>query len=825
MEHTAAQPVYHSEPLYVPQTQHEPQVQYRAVVDRHGQHILPEDRSGTWARFSEQNAAALEILRTDPPMQRHTDAEPAMGYLDMWLSRDHATTRGPAGPGQQPTDRGVYPFPEPAPEPGHPQQHQQVYYTLDAPDQHPVHQPGPPQVHGERAPWHDAHPEQAPEQGPEPSGWGQAGVFPFTGGWEVVAAQQEHQAPPRQPRGRRRRPRTHKGELATVIPNIPTIPPPDQRDTASPDVLVCAYICMSGTTGDSGDLPNTCLASFSTVNSRNGQPGTDRVDRTVTARWQAGRKDFAPQTCTPMTGVAGTYSAGTLATAYLAAVYLPGYTGVGAFLAPGDARHADQQQTAQDSQTGMSYMAPTRPSTARGQTDRQRFVKATGRESVPACRPCMWMAGATGTYPAGPLASAYSPTLHNGVGALVVPGDAQSADQRHAAHNNQTGMSYMASNRPSARRNAAQVPTDGHRTGQASGTVTRIHAFPGSDLLVLLPQYREELPYPSGHPPPLMRKELPYDPPSRQTLPNNRRHSPALTRVLRDRTADGDIEKNPGPEDAQTTENDIPPRHREMVTRLASEFETASNPHYPAKLYKYATQALPEALQRKQRASTTPLGHSTPAPRAESSSTHGTLVVPSPEASSVHGAHDQGTPRPPSGTSELTVKTQKHHSPLGLNITTAIDVVCPRCNMADFVYFRCTTCKYFAIHQPDTPDLVPRRLYNVMSPHPLYPRQESWQEAIPATTSQTCHTPAPHKTAPRPTAAGPLDGWIRDVTSDGDVEPNPGPSSSAPSAKRTRYNQDKPHTYQTPRMLRKPTADNTHPGHKRRRTDHVHMAN
>ena len=59
---TAAQPVYHSEPLYVPHTQHEPQVQHRAVVDRHGQHILPEDSSGTWARFSEQNAAALEIL-------------------------------------------------------------------------------------------------------------------------------------------------------------------------------------------------------------------------------------------------------------------------------------------------------------------------------------------------------------------------------------------------------------------------------------------------------------------------------------------------------------------------------------------------------------------------------------------------------------------------------------------------------------------------------------------------------------------------------------------------------------------------------------------
>ena len=169
MERTAAQPVYHSEPLYVPQTQHEPQVQYRAVVDRHGQHILPEDSTGTWARFSEQNAAALEILRTDPPMQRRTDAEPATGYLDMWLSRDRTRPLAdPHAPRQQPTDKGAHPFPEPAPEAGHPQQHQQVYYTPDAPDQHPVNKPGPPQIHGERAPWHDAHAEQAPAQGPEP---------------------------------------------------------------------------------------------------------------------------------------------------------------------------------------------------------------------------------------------------------------------------------------------------------------------------------------------------------------------------------------------------------------------------------------------------------------------------------------------------------------------------------------------------------------------------------------------------------------------------------------------------------------------------------
>ena len=91
MEHTVAQPVYHSEPLYVPQTQHEPQVQYRAVVDRHGHHILSEDTSGTWARFSEQNAAALEILRTEPPM-----GDGVSGHVA--LKGSHTTTGGPACP-------------------------------------------------------------------------------------------------------------------------------------------------------------------------------------------------------------------------------------------------------------------------------------------------------------------------------------------------------------------------------------------------------------------------------------------------------------------------------------------------------------------------------------------------------------------------------------------------------------------------------------------------------------------------------------------------------------------------------------------------------
>ena len=557
----------------------------------------------TWARFSEQNAAALETLRTDAPMHRRTDAEPAVGYLDMWLSRDRTRPLAdPHAPCHQPTDRGGYPAFEPAPEMGHPQQHQQLYYTPDAPDpQHPVHQPGPPQIHGERAPQHDVHAEGARDQGPEPSGLGQTGVFPFSGGWDVVAAQQEEQARPRQQRWRKRRPRTHRGELGTVIPNIPTIPPPDQRDSASPDVLVCACICMKGTTGELVDPPNTCLASFSTVSSRYRRPGADdRFDpRTddLTAQWPAGRKDIALQTCTRVTGAAGTYSAGPLATAYPATVYTAGYTGVGALVAPGDAQLADQRQAAQDSQTGTSYMAPTRPSTARTggptahrpprtaqaqtaqvQTDRQLTEKAAARENMPALRSCMWMAGAAGAYSAGPLATAYPATGYTagytGVGTFVVRGNAQLADQRQAAQDSQTRTSYMASTRPSARTDeptairppqtaqiqAAQVPTDGQRTGQATATVTSLHAIFGPYLLVCLLQHRAKPPFPPGqHPPPSMGKGLPYDPPSRRTPPNKQRIHPAHTRVVRDHTTDGDIEKNPGPVDAPTTENDIPP--------------------------------------------------------------------------------------------------------------------------------------------------------------------------------------------------------------------------------------------------------------------------
>ena len=73
--------------------------------------------------------------------------------------------------------------------------------------------------------------------------------------------------------------------------------------------------------------------------------------------------------------------------------------------------------------------------------------------------------------------------------------------------------------------------------------------------------------------------------------------------------------------------------------------------------------------------------------------------------------------------------------------------------MADIAFFRCTTCRCFAINQPESPT-HPTRLYE--NPHldPLFPRDGTWQH---------------------------------DATEEGDVECNPGPPGDEPPAKRTRH--------------------------------------
>ena len=98
---------------------------------------------------------------------------------------------------------------------------------------------------------------------------------------------------------------------------------------------------------------------------------------------------------------------------------------------------------------------------------------------------------------------------------------------------------------------------------------------------------------------PTTRRRAPY-PLNKQQI------HPTQGRKTRDHTDDGDIDKNPGPNDPQEGESEIGSQHRVTVTRLASETETASNPHYPVKLYKYAIQALSEALKSRHRAFTPP---------------------------------------------------------------------------------------------------------------------------------------------------------------------------------------------------------------------------
>ena len=176
------------------------------------------------------------------------------------------------------------------------------------------------------------------------------------------------------------------------------------------------------------------------------------------------------------------------------------------------------------------------------------------------------------------------------------------------------------------------------------------------------------------------------------------------------------------------------------------------------------------------------------------------------------------------GHNDTNTETQKHSSPAGVNMTTAVDVVCPRRHIADFVYFRCATCKYFAIHQRDTPDKVLCRIYGVMSPDTLYQRQGSWQDAELSPTPHTCSAPPPQVTTPKripPRHA--TNGWVHDVTKDGNVEPNPGPTSPAgPSPKCMRYNRDVPSTHNTPTMIHKRPTDTPIPADdKGRRTELV----
>ena len=120
--------------------------------------------------------------------------------------------------------------------------------------------------------------------------------------------------------------------------------------------------------------------------------------------------------------------------------------------------------------------------------------------------------------------------------------------------------------------------------------------------------------------------------------------------------------------------------------------------------------------------------------------------------------------------------------------------------------------------------MVLSRLYGVMSLDTLYPRQGYWQGAEPSPTTHTCTASQPQAKTPQPTTLNNTNGWVHDVTEDGDVDPNPGPTSPEPSAKRTRCNQDTLPTYHTPRMLHKRATDNRMPTkHKRRRKGDVEI--
>ena len=192
-----------------------------------------------------------------------------------------------------------------------------------------------------------------------------------------------------------------------------------------------------------------------------------------------------------------------------------------------------------------------------------------------------------------------------------------------------------------------------------------------------------------------------------------------------DHTEDGDTEKNSGPVDPHEGEpSEMPAHHRDCITRLASEMETTSHPCYPVKLYKYATHTLSPTLKCKNCTLGLSRANVTHTSRTASTSTHGTTDIPSREATPTQEPQDTGTLQPLASVETVaTIPTLVHGTPTGENMTTAINVICPECGMADFAYYLCSTCKYFAIHEPNAPDFVQLCLYQAMSPKTLYPRK------------------------------------------------------------------------------------------------------
>ena len=130
--------------------------------------------------------------------------------------------------------------------------------------------------------------------------------------------------------------------------------------------------------------------------------------------------------------------------------------------------------------------------------------------------------------------------------------------------------------------------------------------------------------------------------------------------------------------------------------------------------------------------------------------------------------------------------TLVHQPTPGGDMSTAVHVLCPRCNMVDVAFFRCTTCRYFPINQPELPT-NPTRLYDSTHPDHLFPRDGTWQH---------------------------------DTTEEGGVERNPGPRGEEPPAKRARHNEELPANHNPHNVSQKRlNHGNNEPNTKRRKAE------
>ena len=202
-----------------------------------------------------------------------------------------------------------------------------------------------------------------------------------------------------------------------------------------------------------------------------------------------------------------------------------------------------------------------------------------------------------------------------------------------------------------------------------------------------------------------------------------------------DDTAEGDVEHNPGP--SPTEQATVAP-FQNSRSHVALVLSLNNNGTYVNQLYNrvitYLSRAYGTRTEPYQHHCATLSPQQPSVTRLRSKSSQGSpegMTAPVGPPTPRSGSTPLGTPPPaPKGSppqSHMALTSTPVHQPTPSgHMTRAVHVLCPRCNMADIPFFRCTTCRYFALNQPESPNRT-TSLYESTHADPVFPRDNTWQ--------------------------------------------------------------------------------------------------